>query len=80
MLICELTEAPLRDYEPLGDFSRTGGFRHAADRALEVALVLLLHGVERVGGAVATVSGDPRTMKITTRADLERAEELRGAD
>ena len=34
MLICELTEAPLRDYEPLGDFSRTGGFRHAADRAL----------------------------------------------
>lgn len=36
--------------------------------------------VERVGGVVATVSGDPRTMKITTRADLERAEELRGAD
>ena len=35
--------------------------------------------VERAGGTVATVSGDPRTMKITTRADLERAEELRGA-
>ena len=36
--------------------------------------------VERAGGTVATVSGDPRTMKVTTRADLERAEELRGAD
>ena len=36
--------------------------------------------VERAGGRVATVSGDPRTMKITTRADLERAEELRVAD
>lgn len=35
--------------------------------------------VERVGGVVQTVDGDPRTMKITTRADLERAEELRGA-
>ena len=35
--------------------------------------------VERAGGTVATVSGDPRTMKITTRADLERAEELRSA-
>ena len=35
--------------------------------------------VERAGGTVATVSGDPRTMKITTRADLERAEDLRGA-
>ena len=33
--------------------------------------------VERAGGRVVTVSGDPRTMKITTRADLERAEELR---
>ena len=29
-----ITEAPLTDYAPLGDFSRTGGFRHAADRAL----------------------------------------------
>jgi 2-C-methyl-D-erythritol 4-phosphate cytidylyltransferase len=29
---------------------------------------------------VATVLGDPRAMKITTRADLERAEELHRAD
>ena len=36
--------------------------------------------VERAGGTIATVAGDPRTMKITTRADLERAEELRDAD
>lgn len=36
--------------------------------------------VERAGGVVATVAGDPRTLKITTRDDLERAEELRGAD
>lgn len=35
--------------------------------------------VERAGGTVATVSGDARTMKVTTRADLERAEELRVA-
>ena len=36
--------------------------------------------VERAGGTIATVLGDPRAMKITTRADLERAEELRVAD
>lgn len=36
--------------------------------------------VERAGGTIATVAGDPRTLKITTRADLERAEELRRAD
>jgi 2-C-methyl-D-erythritol 4-phosphate cytidylyltransferase len=36
--------------------------------------------VERAGGTVATVLGDPRAMKITTRADLERAEELHRAD
>ena len=41
MLIHELTEAPLRDYEPLGDFSRTGGFRHAADRALVTSPVAI---------------------------------------
>ena len=36
--------------------------------------------VERAGGTVATVLGDPHAMKITTRADLERAEELHRAD
>ena len=36
--------------------------------------------VERAGGTVATVLGDPRAMKITTRGDLERAEELHRAD
>jgi 2-C-methyl-D-erythritol 4-phosphate cytidylyltransferase len=36
--------------------------------------------VERAGGTVATVLGDPRAMKITTRADLARAEELHRAD
>ena len=29
-----ISEAPIVDYEPLGDFGRTGGFRHAVDRAL----------------------------------------------
>ncbi len=32
--------------------------------------------VERVGGRVLVVEGDPRTMKITTRDDLERARAL----
>ena len=41
MLIRELTEAPLRDYAPLGDFDRTGGFRHAADRALVTSPVAI---------------------------------------
>lgn len=36
--------------------------------------------VERAGGTIATVAGDPRTLKVTTRADLERALELRVAD
>jgi 2-C-methyl-D-erythritol 4-phosphate cytidylyltransferase len=36
--------------------------------------------VERAGGTIATVAGDPRAMKITTRADLERAEKLLDAD
>jgi 2-C-methyl-D-erythritol 4-phosphate cytidylyltransferase len=33
--------------------------------------------VERIGGSVLTVAGDPRALKITTAADLARAEELR---
>ena len=36
--------------------------------------------VERIGGTVVTVEGDPRAIKITTRDDLRRAEELRDAD
>ncbi len=36
--------------------------------------------VERVGGTVTTVEGDPRSLKITTRSDLERALELVDAD
>ena len=36
--------------------------------------------VERIGGTVVTVAGDPRAIKITTRDDLRRAEELRDAD
>jgi 2-C-methyl-D-erythritol 4-phosphate cytidylyltransferase len=33
--------------------------------------------VERVGGRIVTVPGDPRALKITTVEDLRRAEELR---
>ncbi|MFM8611461.1 MAG: 2-C-methyl-D-erythritol 4-phosphate cytidylyltransferase [Actinomycetota bacterium] len=33
--------------------------------------------VERAGGDVRVVPGDPRCLKVTTRADLERALELR---
>ncbi len=36
--------------------------------------------VERIGGIVTTVEGDPRSLKITTRSDLERALELVDAD
>ncbi len=36
--------------------------------------------VERVGGIVTTVEGDPRSLKITTRSDLERALGLVDAD
>ncbi|MGI9186864.1 MAG: 2-C-methyl-D-erythritol 4-phosphate cytidylyltransferase [Gaiellales bacterium] len=36
--------------------------------------------VERAGGTITTVAGDPRALKITTRADLQRAGELRLAD
>jgi 2-C-methyl-D-erythritol 4-phosphate cytidylyltransferase len=56
------------------------GFRRAVaapDRASGTDCASL---VERAGGTIATVAGDPRTLKITTRADLERAEELRRAD
>ncbi len=56
------------------------GFRRAVaapDRASGTDCASL---VERAGGTIATVAGDPRTLKITTRADLERAEELRDAD
>ena len=56
------------------------GFRRAVaatDRATGTDCASL---VERAGGTIATVAGDPRAMKITTRADLERAEELRDAD
>mgnify|MGYP006269843409 CR=1 FL=1 len=55
------------------------GFRRAVaaeDRATGTDCASL---VERTGGTIATVAGDPRAMKITTRADLERAEELRVA-
>lgn len=34
MKIKELLEAPLTDYEPLGDFSKSGPFRHEVDRKL----------------------------------------------
>ena len=56
------------------------GFRRAVaapDRASGTDCASL---VERAGGTIATVAGDPRTLKITTRVDLERAEELRDAD
>jgi 2-C-methyl-D-erythritol 4-phosphate cytidylyltransferase len=56
------------------------GFRRAVaapDRASGTDCASL---VERAGGTIATVAGDPRTLKITTRADLERAEKLRDAD
>jgi 2-C-methyl-D-erythritol 4-phosphate cytidylyltransferase len=56
------------------------GFRRAVaapDRASGMDCASL---VERAGGTIATVAGDPRTLKITTRVDLERAEELRDAD
>jgi 2-C-methyl-D-erythritol 4-phosphate cytidylyltransferase len=56
------------------------GFRRAVaakDRATGTDCASL---VERAGGTITTVAGDPRAMKITTRADLERAEELRDAD
>jgi 2-C-methyl-D-erythritol 4-phosphate cytidylyltransferase len=33
--------------------------------------------VERLGGDVRVVAGDSRCLKVTTRADLERALELR---
>lgn len=33
-ILGNVSEAPLTDYEPLGDFDKTGGFRHATDRAL----------------------------------------------
>jgi 2-C-methyl-D-erythritol 4-phosphate cytidylyltransferase len=36
--------------------------------------------VERVGGRVAVVDGDPRLLKITTPADLALAERLLAAD
>ncbi len=35
--------------------------------------------VERIGGDVRVVAGDARCLKVTTRADLERALELRSA-
>ena len=56
------------------------GFRRAVaapDRASGTDCASL---VERAGGTIATVAGDPRTLKITTRVDLERAEDLRDAD
>ncbi len=46
----------------------------AADRSTGTDCASL---VERAGGLVVTVAGDPRAIKITTRADLARAEELR---
>jgi 2-C-methyl-D-erythritol 4-phosphate cytidylyltransferase len=36
--------------------------------------------VERVGGRVAVVEGDPKLFKVTTRADLELVEALLAAD
>ncbi len=49
----------------------------APDRATATDCASL---VERAGGSVLVVEGDPRTMKVTTRDDLERALGLRDAD
>ena len=46
----------------------------ASDRATGTDCASL---VERVGGTVIVVPGDARALKITTRTDLARAEELR---
>lgn len=59
------------------------GFRYAVLlRALEAARADRFHGtdeaqlVERLGGEVAAVEGDPRNLKITTPLDLVLAEAL----
>ena len=37
----ELNEAPLTDYQPLGNFDKTGGFRHEIDRKLVTSPVAI---------------------------------------